>query len=216
MTSKLFIAAGAVAAFGIAAAAYAQTAPARPAAQPAPAGPMIAGVCTYSNDRAIATSTVGKAVAARLQQLGQAADAELRAERTALENEKRTLEQAQATLPRDQLEQRALAYNQKAAAFERKAQLRVRELQATEQKQLQRVAVELQPIIVQAYGERNCGIMIDRGVIYGANPQMDVTDLVVQRLNAKLTTLTFERERLDTAAAAAARPAAPAPAGKKK
>ncbi len=215
MNRKILIAAGATAVFGMAAAAYAQTAPARPAV-PQPAGPVIAGVCTYSNDRAIATSSVGKAVAARLQQLGQAADAELRAERTALENEKKTLEAAQATLPRDQLEQRALAYNQKAAAFERKAQLRVRELQATEQKQLQRVAQELQPLIVQVYGERNCGIMIDRGVIYGANPQMDVTDLVVQRLNAKLTTLNFERERLDTAAAAAAaRPGAAAPATKK-
>jgi Skp family chaperone for outer membrane proteins len=225
MTRNLTVAAGALAAFGIAATAFAQTAPAaRPAAPAAPQvapGPVIPGVCTFSNDRAIGTSLVGKAVGARLQQLSQAADAELRAERTRLETEKRALE-AQRTTPtmtQEQLEQRALTYNQQAAAFERKAQLRVRELQATEQKQLQRVAQELQPLILQAYAERNCGLMVDRSVIYAANPSMDVTDIVVQKLNAKITTLTFERERLDQPAAAApARPAAAAPAapGKKK
>lgn len=230
MTRNLTVAAGAFAVLGIAATAFAQTAPAaRPAAPAAPAaqqvapGPVIPGVCTFSNDRAIGTSLVGKAVVARLQQLSQAADAELRAERTRLETEKRALE-AQRTTPtmtQEQLEQRALTYNQQAAAFERKAQLRVRELQATEQKQLQRVAQELQPLILQAYAERNCGLMVDRSVIYAANPSMDVTDIVVQKLNAKITTLTFERERLDQPAAApaarpAAAPAAPAAPGKKK
>lgn len=222
MTRNLTVAAGALAAFGIAATAFAQTtpAPARPAAPTVAPGPIIAGVCTFSNDRAIGTSLVGKAVGARLQQLSQAADAELRAERTRLETEKRSLEAQRATptMTQEQLEQRALAYNQQAAAFERKAQLRVRELQATEQKQLQRVAQELQPLILQAYAERNCGLMVDRSVIYAANPAMDVTDIVVQKLNAKITTLTFERERLDQPAAAApARPAtAPAAPGKKK
>ncbi len=223
MTRNLTVAAGALAVFGIAATAFAQTAPApaRPAAPAVAPGPIIAGVCTFSNDRAIGTSLVGKAVGARLQQLSQAADAELRAERTRLETEKRSLEAQRATptMTQEQLEQRALTYNQQAAAFERKAQLRVRELQATEQKQLQRVAQELQPLILQAYAERNCGLMVDRSVIYAANPAMDVTDIVVQKLNAKITTLTFERERLDQPAAAApARPAAAAPAapGKKK
>ncbi len=224
MTRNLTVAAGALAAFGIAATAFAQTAPApaRPAAPSVAPGPVIAGVCTFSNDRAIGTSLVGKAVGARLQQLSQAADAELRAERTRLETEKRALEAQRATptMTQEQLEQRALTYNQQAAAFERKAQLRVRELQATEQKQLQRVAQELQPLILQAYAERNCGLMVDRSVIYAANPAMDVTDIVVQKLNAKITTLTFERERLDQPAAAAparpaAAPAAAAP-GKKK
>ena len=223
MTRNLTVAAGALAAFGIAATAFAQTAPApaRPTAPAVAPGPIIAGVCTFSNDRAIGTSLVGKAVGARLQQLSQAADAELRAERTRLETEKRSLEAQRATptMTQEQIEQRALTYNQQAAAFERKAQLRVRELQATEQKQLQRVAQELQPLILQAYAERNCGLMVDRSVIYAANPAMDVTDIVVQKLNAKITTLTFERERLDQPAAAApARPAAAAPAapGKKK
>ena len=89
MTRNLTVAAGALAVFGIAATAFAQTAPApaRPAAPAVAPGPIIAGVCTFSNDRAIGTSLVGKAVGARLQQLSQAADAELRAERTRLETE---------------------------------------------------------------------------------------------------------------------------------
>jgi outer membrane protein len=218
MTPKLTVAVGALAAFGIAAAAYAQTAaPARPAVAAPPPGPAIAGVCVFNGDRAFGTSLVGKSVATRLEQLSAAADAELRTERTSLETEKRTLE-AQRTTPtmtQEQLEQRALVFNQRATAFERKAQLRLRELQATEQKQRQRIAQELQPLILQAYAERNCGMMVDRNALLWANPAMDVTDLVIQKLNAKITTLTFEREHLDqpgaAPAAAAPRPATPAP-----
>jgi hypothetical protein len=40
---------------------------------------------------------------------------------------------------------------------------------------------------------------------------MDMTDVVVQQLNTKITTFPFERERLEQAAAGPA-PVAPAPA----
>jgi len=218
MTRKLIAAAGATAVLGLAAAAYAQTAPAaRPAAATPPPGPMIAGVCTYSPERALFASTVGKSVATRLQQLAAAADAELKSEQTAIENELRTLEGQRATIPQDQFQQRALTLQQRAGKFEQKRALRTRELQATQQKAYTRVATELQPLVSQTYGERNCGIMVNRDQLIYGNPQMDVTDAVIAKLNAKITTFPFERERLDTPAAQqpAARPATPAPATKK-
>jgi len=226
MKSKITAVAGVLAVLGMAAAASAQPAPAAPAAAATRQGPAIHGMCTYNNDRAIGTSAVGRAVDARLKQLTQAVEAELTPERNWIQGEERTLQQqassATPTIPREQLEQRALALRQRAGAFERKAQLRVRELQATQQKALSRIATELRPILGQVYAERNCSIMLDQGVLYNANPSMDVTDMVIQRLNAKIQTFAFERERLDTAPAASAaapaagRPAAPAPAGKKK
>lgn len=222
MTSKLTVALGAIAVFGMAAAAYAQTTPPRPAAPAVNPGPVIPGVCTFWNERAIGSSTVGKQFGARLKALTDAAQAELRTEAQAIETERRALEAQRQTptMTQEQLEQRILLLQQRAGAFERKAAQRGRELQATEQKQLTRIAQELQPLIVQVYGERNCGLMVDRSVIYAANPQMDVTDLVVAKLNAKLTTLgDFPREPDPQAAGRPTTPAAPAAApapGKKK
>jgi outer membrane protein len=218
MTRKLTVAAGVLAAFGFAAAAYAQTAPARPAAaapaRPAIApGPMIAGVCAVYQQGVIAQSAVGKQVATRLKQLGDAVNAELRTEANGIEAEGRALD-AQRTTPtitQEQFEQRQLALQQKLQAFDRKRQQRNRELTATEQKQINRVLTEMQPILAQVYGERGCGILIDRTSVIYLNPQMDVTDLVVTKLNAKIQTVgNFEREPdpQAAAAAAAARPAA--------
>jgi outer membrane protein len=208
---------GLLTAMALTGAAGAQTAaPAAAAAQPAP-GPMIPGVCTYNNERAITTSAVGQAVIARMKQLSAAVDAELKADRASLETERQTLEASRTTMPQEQLEQRALAFNQKAAAYERKTQQRVQELQATEAKQLQKIAENLDPILKAVYSEKNCGLMLDRNTLYGANPAMDVTPTVITKLNAKITTLTFERERAEQQAArpatgtqAAARPPAPA------
>jgi hypothetical protein len=62
--------------------------------------------------------------------------------------------------------------------------------------------------------------MLDPASVYIASSAMDVTDLVVQRLNAKITSISFERERLpegqQAAAAAAPPPSAPAPTRRKK
>ena len=43
------------------------------------------------------------------------------------------------------------------------------------------------------YQEKGCGIMIDRESVFILNPAMDVTDTVIQRLNAQLPTLSFNR-----------------------
>lgn len=222
MTRNLTVAAGAIAVLGIAVAAYAQPAPA-PAR---PAGPSIPNVCIFSQERAVGTSTVGKQYAARMKALQDQAQAELRVEAQAIDTELRALEAQRnsPTMTLEQLQQRALLLDQRRAALERKVQQRGRELQATDQKQLQRMGRELSPLVGQVYTERNCGLMLDRNVVFQANPQMDVTDAVVAKLNAKLTTLgDFPREPDPQAAprpaapgAAAPRPAAPAPAGKKK
>ena len=167
---------------------------------------------------ALTNSAVGQSVIARLKQLATTVESELKGEATALDNEAKALDAARSTTPQDQWEQRALALRQKAQAFDRKRELRARELQATQAKQFDRVDTAIEPILQQIYTERNCSLLLERASLYGANPAMDVTQLVVTRLNGKLTTLTFERERLDqqAAAPAAARPAAPAAAPVKK
>ena len=205
MTSKFLAATvSGLAALATASGAFAQAAP--PAAPAAPAvthGAPIAGVCIFSSQRAVATSQVGKAVDARLKVIIAQVNAELTGERTTLDNDAKALDAKKATLDQSALEQQAAALQVRFNAWQRKGQQRQREVEATEQKQLARVYQELDPAIRQAYQAKSCAILIERESVLLGNPAMDITDAVVTAVDARIKTLTFDRERLDQAAAGA-------------
>ena len=203
MTSKFLAATvSGLAALATASGAFAQAAP--PAAAPAVThGAPITGVCIFSSQRAVATSQVGKAVDARLKTIISQVNAELTGERTSLDNDAKALDAKKGTLEQSALEQQAAALQVRANAWQRKGQLRQREVEATEQKQLARVYQELDPAIRQAYQAKTCSILIERESVLLGNPAMDITDAVVTAVDARIKTLTFDRERLDQAAAAA-------------
>lgn len=205
-TSAILAAVAAV--LASAASAQAQTTPAAP---PVNHGPAIAGVCIVSLDGAISSSTVGKYVQTRLQQIAQQVQTELSAEQTAIQNEAKTLDAQKATLDQGAFDQKNATLQVRAAALQRKAQLRERELQATQQKALGRVGQELEPVIRSSYQQAKCTVLIQRDAVVLANPAMDITTSVITGLNAKITQFAFDRERLDQAAPAPAA-AAPAPA----
>jgi len=199
MNSKFLTAtASSLVAIAMASSAMAQTAPA--AAAPALThGPATPGICILSSQRAVGASQVGQAVDARLKVIIQQVNAELTGERTALDNEAKALDAKKATLDQGTLEQQAAGLQVKANAWQRKGQQRQKEVEATEQKALARVYQELDPAIKQVYQQRTCGLLLDRESVLLANPAMDVTDAVVAALNARIKTLTFDRERLDQA-----------------
>jgi len=199
MNSKFLTAtASSLVAIAMASSAMAQTAPA--AAAPALThGPATPGICILSSQRAVGASQVGQAVDARLKVIIQQVNAELTGERTALDNEAKALDAKKATLDQGTLEQQAAGLQVKANAWQRKGQQRQKEVEATEQKALARVYQELDPAIKQVYQQRTCGLLLDRESVLLANPAMDITDAVVAALNARIKTLTFDRERLDQA-----------------
>jgi len=202
MTSKFLTAtASGLVALAMTSAAMAQTAPAAaPAAPAVPAithGAALPGVCIFSSQRAVGASLVGQAVDARLKTIIQQVNAELTGERTALDTEAKALDAKRATLDQGTLEQQAAALQVKANAWQREGQQRQKEVEATEQKALSRVYQELDPAIKQVYQQRTCGLLLDRESVLLANPAMDITDGVVAALNARIKTLTFDRERLD-------------------
>jgi outer membrane protein len=222
MTFKTFAVAGSALALALtgAAPAFAQqaAAPAAPAAA-APAvshGAPVPGLCLVSVENAIGASTVGKYVNTRLQQLVAQVNAELNAEKTALDNDAKALDGQRATLDQNTFEQRAAALQVRANALQRKAQQRDQEIQATEQKALNRVGVEMEPLIRQAYQQKQCSVLVNRNSIILGNPASDITQAVVTALNAKITQFAFDRERLDQQARPATPAAAPAAAAPRK
>ncbi len=197
MKIALTLALAATTSLTLAASALAQTA-APMAASSIQSGPPISGICVFSAARAVETSAVGLSVSVRLKALAQTADAELNAAATGFQQEQAAVQAARSTMNQDQFDQRALALRQKYEALQRLQQQRAQELQATRDKQLQRIGLEIDPILKNVYTGRNCSMLVNADVTFNIfNQQMDITPAVITQLNTKLTSLSFDRERLD-------------------
>ncbi|MES2342030.1 MAG: OmpH family outer membrane protein [Pseudomonadota bacterium] len=208
MTIKNLVAATCVAALSLTASSSAFAQAAAPAITH---GPAIPGVCVMSIEGVIGSSTVGKYVQTRLQQIATQVGAELKAEETSIQNDAKALDGRKATMDQGGFEKAAADLQVRANAYQRKAQLREREMQATQQKALGRVGQELDPIIRQVYQQRQCSVLLQRDALVIANPAMDISPMMTTALNAKITQFAFDRERLDQPAAA---PQAAAPVRK--
>jgi len=201
MTSKYLLTAACAVLGAMAVSTGASAQAAKPPALPT--GPVIPGVCVINIDGAIGGSTVGRYVGTRMQQLIAQVKAELSGEQTAIETEGKSLESQRATLDANTYEQRGAALQVRYNALQRKAQLRDREISATEQKAINRIAQEMNPLVQQAYAQKNCGLLLQSNAVIAANPAMDITPQVVTALNAKITQFAFDREHLDQTASAA-------------
>jgi len=160
---------------------------------PANPGPAIPGVCVYFNQRVLAQSTVGQAVQTRMEQLAQEVQGEIQPYATTIQTEAQALQQGQATIPADQMNQRRQQLQQRIQEAQQLEATRENELRYTLAEQRRKISEAIEPILVAVYQEKGCGIMIDRESVFIMNPAMDVTPLVIQRLNAALPTLSFNR-----------------------
>jgi outer membrane protein len=191
-----------VAALSLASNVSAQARAAAAAPPPVTQGPAIPGMCILSVNQAISTSTVGKYVSDRMTQIVTQVKAELQPEDTAIATDSRALAAKRSTLDQATFNSQAQAIEARANALRQKADLRQREVQATEQKSLNRIAQELDPIARQLYEEHRCSILVNRDSVMIANPAMDITSQAVAGLNSRIQQFAFEREHLDTTAAA--------------
>lgn len=197
MTFRMVIAAALLA--GMVAPASAQTAP-QPVGQPL-GGPVVAGMCLLSREAIFANAAVGKAANARLAELTRTAQAEIDAERLPLETEAKAL---QGQADNAQTRQKREALGARWQALQVKAGHNSREIEATRAMAMERIARDTQPVIAQVYGQKKCGLLLDRSTVLGGNFSNDLTADVVRGVDAKVQTITFERERLAQQPAAAA------------
>jgi Skp family chaperone for outer membrane proteins len=166
--------------------------PSQPAA-PVLGGPVVAGMCLLSREAVFANAAVGKAATARLQELTRTAQAEIDRQRAAIETDARALEgQAQSAQTQQKREQLA----QRWQTLQGQAAHNGQEIEATRAKALERISGEAQPVIAQVYRQKNCGLLFDRGAALGGNLANDLTADVARGLDARIQTITFERERL--------------------
>lgn len=189
---KVLLTAVAAIAAMTATAASAQSTPAQSNGPENP-GPTIAGVCVYHNARLLAQSSAGQALQTRMEALSQEVQGELQPYATSIQTEAQALQSAGATLPADQAQTRRQALQQRIQEAQQLEQTRENELRYTLNVQRQAITDAVSPILVAVYQERGCGLLLDRESVFIMNPAHDVTDLVIQRLNTALPTLSFNR-----------------------
>jgi len=159
------------------------------AAQDQNFGPAVPGVCIYHHDRLMAQSTAGQSLVAGVQRLQQEVQTELAPYEQFIVTERQALQQGQATIPQDQFQQRAEALEARFREFEGLRQTRTGEMRYTLAYQQQQIGQAVDPILAALYTERGCGILLSADGVLRANPQMDLTEAAIQRLNAALPSL---------------------------
>lgn len=159
-------------------------------------GPAIAGVCLLSRQAVLSNAKVAVAATDRLRALTQEAQREIDAERKPIDADIQTFNAEASKLSDQQRQQRQQALQARLQPVEVKTRQRAREIDATREKALERISTELQPVVAQVYKQHNCGLLIDRNSVIGGNMTNDLTSAVTQALDAKISTITFNRETL--------------------
>ncbi|GGA31947.1 OmpH family outer membrane protein [Dyella nitratireducens] len=159
-------------------------------------GPAISGVCYLSREAIFANAKVGKAASVRLKQLTEQAQSEIDAERKPIDADVQTYRSQAASLSADQRQSREQALGQRMQKVQEDQALRSRELEATRVKAMGQIAQYAQPVITDVYRSKSCGLLLDRNAVLGGNMANDLTPAVVQGLDSKVTTISFNLEQL--------------------
>lgn len=172
----------------------APVAPARAADQLG--GNPVPGVCLLSREQVFAQAKVGQAASQRLAQLAQQARTQLANERTPLDNDIQTFQKSAPKLSEDQRNQQGGALQQRMQAFQSKAGELNQRIQLTQAKAMERIGQEAEPVVASVYKAHSCGLLLNRDAVLAGNMANDLTAEVVQGLDRKITTISFNLEPL--------------------
>ena len=162
-------------------------------------GNAVPGVCLLAKPAVLEHSKIGIAATTRLEQIARDAQAEIAAARAPIEADRKAYQADGAKLTAAQRQQREHAIAERVQALEQMARQRAREIEATRRKAQLRILSEMQPVVEHAYQARGCGLLIDRASVLGGNMANDLTPSVLQGLDARITTISFDRESVAVA-----------------
>ena len=162
-------------------------------------GPAVAGVCYLSREAIFANAKVGQSASARLKQLAEQAQSEIQVERKPIDVDVQAFRAKAASLSADQRQSQEQALAQRMQSVQADQQAKGRQLEATRAKAMEQIAAYAQPVIMSVYNSKSCGVLFDRNAVLGGNMANDLTPAVVQGLDAKITTISFNMEPVPAA-----------------
>jgi len=154
--------------------------------------------------RAVAASKVGQSIQDQVNALKKQAQVELNGEAQGLQRDRQQLMQQSAILAADVKARREQDFKARVAAFEKKLNARGQLIQGGMLKANQQVEQALGPILQGIMQERQATVMLDRSAVLLAPNAIDVTGIVVQRLDMKMPTVKVELTPLPPGLAQAA------------
>lgn len=154
--------------------------------------------------RAVAGSKVGQSIQEQVNSLKNQAQSQLKGEAEALRRDKAALEQQKAILAAPVFAQKAKEFEARVASFQKKLQDRGQLIQGGMLKANQQVEQALGPILQGIMQERQATVLLDRQAVLLAPNAIDVTGIVVQRLDMKMPSVKVELAPLPPGLAQAA------------
>lgn len=164
-------------------------------------GNSVSGVCMLSREAVFAQSKIGKAASERLGQLAEQARNQLAAQRKPLDADIQTFQGKASTLGEAQRQQQGEALQQRMKAFQTEASEQNDRIQLTRTKAMQQIGQDAQPIVATSYKSHHCGLLLNRDAALGGNMANDLTTDVVEGLDRKVTTISFNLEPLPSKSA---------------
>lgn len=162
-------------------------------------------VLVMDSNRVLNTSAVGVYVKEQLAEIARTMDSELEAEGDPVRGEIEQFQADTADLTREALAEREDLLERQQDIQGQLVQLNVseqvkaRELVATRAQALAPVRAALDEVLQEIVDEMSADILIEREVLIYAGDAADVTDAVIEKLNARMTETPVERVRLPLA-----------------
>jgi outer membrane protein len=177
-------------------------------------------VLVVDSKKVLEDSTVGKYITEKMNAIGDQIKGELKPEQDAVkaDYDKFTADTAGKTdeqVAADKgLTERRNALQNKLAQLQVSEQVKQREFVATSNAAIEPVRTTLQNLLDETVKEQKGDLLIEKGAFLYVADSADITQKVIDKLNAKLTQVPVERVRLPTTddSKGAAAPAAAAPA----
>lgn len=159
-------------------------------------GNPVPGVCLLSREAVFAQAKVGQAASQRLNQLAEQSRNQLASQRKPLETDIQSFQQKASSLSEAQRKEQGAALQQRMQAFQGQAGELSQRIQLTRGKAMERIGQQAEPIVASSYKNHHCGLLLNRDSVLAGNMGNDLTSEVVQGLDRKITTLSFNLEPL--------------------
>lgn len=177
-------------------------------------------ILVIDQNRVLRESEVGKHITRQVESIGKSMEAEMKASITPLADQEKKLNAelqnqlkqknpdgskssaemqqvaAQVLKSRPDIMKRIQDLKVKGEKQKVEAAYKQRELQITEQKAVKKVNEKVATILEAIVAERNADIIVDRSLVIYGGKDADITQVVLDKLNAEMRTVSVVRERL--------------------
>lgn len=159
-------------------------------------GKAVTGMCFLSREAIFAQAKVGEAARQRLNQLAEQAKSQLNAQRAPLDADVKSFQDKAPSLSEAQRNSQGEALKKRVDAFQAQAGQVSQRVQLTRAKAMETIGAQAQPIVNSLYKSHQCGVLLNRDAVLAGNMTNDLTAGVVQGLDQKVTTISFNLEPL--------------------